>query len=141
MDYTVRLLQKEEFIEVIPLVKLLNPALQEEVLLARMEEMKKEKYECAAVFDGTEIIAVCGLWFNTRFYSGRQVEVDNVVVLEEYRSKKIGRLLMDWVYAYAQDLGCNTVELNTYVSNPRSHKFYYNEGFVILGFHMQKKLN
>ena len=34
-----------------------------------------------------------------------------------------------------------TVELNTYVTNDRSHKFYFNQGYSILGYHFQKELN
>lgn len=34
-----------------------------------------------------------------------------------------------------------SAELNSYVGSPRAHKLYYNEGFQILGFHFQNKLN
>ncbi len=30
------------------------------------------------------------------------------------------------------------MELNTYTGNRKSHKFYYNEGFEIYGFHFIK---
>jgi hypothetical protein len=42
----------------------------------------------------------------------------------------------DW----ARQHKCQSVELNTYVQNPRSHKFYFNQGHSIIGYHFQKKL-
>jgi hypothetical protein len=47
---------------------------------------------------------------------------------------------MGWIHRYCKEKGCNSVELNTYVENHPSHKFYYNEGFQILGYHFLKKL-
>ncbi len=39
---------------------------------------------------------------------------------------------------WAKNNDCKTIELNTYVQNEKSHKFYFNQGFHILGFHFQK---
>ncbi|MHA7843570.1 MAG: GNAT family N-acetyltransferase [Winogradskyella sp.] len=58
----------------------------------------------------------------------------------EYRKKGLGKLFMGWIHRYCKEKGCNSVELNTYVENHPSHKFYYNEGFQILGYHFLKKL-
>jgi hypothetical protein len=33
-----------------------------------------------------------------------------------------------------------TIELHTYVTNHRSHKFYFYQDFKILGLHFQKRL-
>jgi GNAT superfamily N-acetyltransferase len=136
----IRFLDRHELPQVLPLVQKLNPGLDPGLLAQRLEEMTGTAYKCVAAFMGEKIIGICGLWESVRFYSGRQIEVDNVIVDEDYRSQQVGKKLMEWVYGYARETGCNTVELNTYVGNPRSHKFYYNEGFVILGFHMQKTL-
>lgn len=45
-----------------------------------------------------------------------------------------------WFMTRARERGCETSELNTYVNNHRSHKFYLNEGYVIKGYHFLKKL-
>jgi len=41
---------------------------------------------------------------------------------------------------YLKDKGCEATELNTFTGNRKSHKFYYNEGYEIYGFHMLKVL-
>lgn len=111
-----------------------------EVLLSRFKDMFTENYECVGVFDNNELIGICGLWFMTRHYSGKSVEVDHVYLNETYRGKGLGKLFFDWIYNYLKNKGKETIELNTYVTNHPSHKFYYNEGFKILGYHFLKKL-
>ena len=133
-----RLIPKAEMDVILPLVQLLNPTLSPELLQSRLNEMKSQDFECAGVYEGEKLIAVAGLWLNTRFYSGKTLEPDNVVIHPDYRSKGVGKLLMDWIYAYASRLGCETVELNAYVTNERAHKFWFNQGFKVLGFHFQK---
>jgi GNAT superfamily N-acetyltransferase len=141
MPFVFKIIDKENINSVIPLVKKLNrDKLSEEVLEQRFSEMITQNYECAGVFDGDRLIGVSGLWFCTRHYAGRSVEVDHVIIEEAYRGKGLGQEFFNWIYDYALKKGCETAELNTYVGNAPSHKFYYNEDFRILGFHFLKKL-
>jgi len=99
-----------------------------------------ENYHCFGFYDGEKLVGLSSGWITVRLYSGKQLEVDNVIIHTDERSKGYGkvflRLLEDW--AITND--CQTIELNTYVGNSRSHKFYFNEGYTILGFHFQKHL-
>jgi GNAT superfamily N-acetyltransferase len=72
----------------------------------------------------------------TRHYIGKTVEADHVVIDERFRSQRLGKKLFDWIHEYKQSKGCGAIELNTYVENRKSHKFYYNLGYEIYGFHM-----
>ncbi len=136
----IKIIKPENILSILPLVKLLNEETSETVLQERILEMTQQNYECVGVYDGEKLIGISGLWFQTRHYSGRSVEPDHVVIDPAYRSKGIGKLLFEWIDDYAKSKGCETVELNTYVQNTASHKFYYNEGYKILGFHFLKKL-
>lgn len=137
---TLKLLEKDNFDLILPLVSDLNPGLSEDLLKERLQEMSSQNYQCLIATEGDTVVGVCGFWITTRFYCGKQVEVDNVVVSESMRSKGLGKQMMQWIYDYGRSIGCKTCELNTYVTNSPSHKFYYNEGFAILGFHMQKEI-
>ena len=135
---TCRILDQGEYDLILPLAHLLNEEAPISLLKERLGEMMNQGYQCLAAFDGEEIVGICGMWITTRFYCGKQVEVDNVVVVRSYRSKGIGKIMMNWVYDYAASIGCATCELNAYVSNGGAHRFYFKEGFDILGFHFQK---
>ena len=114
--------------------------IEKTVLESRLKDMFTENYECIGFFDEDELIGICGLWYMTRHYSGKSVELDHVFVYESHRNKGIGKLFFNWLYGYLKDKKQETIELNTYVTNHPSHKFYYNEGFKILGYHFLKKL-
>ncbi len=86
------------------------------------------------------VFGVTGLWFCTRHYSGKSVELDHVIIDENYRNKGLGKEFMIWIENYVKDKGYEAIELNTYVQNHPSHKFYYNLGFDILGYHFLKNI-
>ncbi len=141
MSYEFRIIPNDDLDQIIPLVYELNDAeVSEELLSSRFNEMKHQNYECAAVFNGDDLIGVTGMWFCTRHYVGKSVELDHVYIKPEYRGNGVGKQFMAWVEDYVKKQGCKSIELNTYVQNYPSHKFYYNEGFDILGYHFLKKL-
>ncbi|NNC49768.1 MAG: GNAT family N-acetyltransferase [Flaviramulus sp.] len=141
MPIIYKILEKEKINLVIPLVQKLNGnKVTDEVMESRFAEMITQNYECAVIYDNATLIGVCGLWFCTRHYSGKSVEPDHVFIDEEYRNKGLGKQFFKWIYSYVKTKNCEAMELNTYVNNPPSHKFYFNEGFEILGYHFLKKL-
>ncbi|WP_283636025.1 GNAT family N-acetyltransferase [Aquaticitalea lipolytica] len=141
MPFTFKIIDKTEINSIIPLIqKLTNNKNSDELLKQRFAEMVTQNYECAVIYDGNKLIGVTGLWYCTRHYSGRSVEVDHVYIDDSYRSKGLGKQFFNWLYEYVKQKGYETMELNTYVQNYPSHKFYYNEGFQILGYHFLKKL-
>ena len=141
MSITFKIIEKENMNNVIPLVeKLNNNKISGSLLKQRFSEMITQNYECAGAYDGGLLIGICGLWFCTRHYAGKTVEFDHVYIADDYRGKGVGKQFFKWIYDYVLKKGCLSAELNTYVSNHSSHKFYYNEGFKILGYHFFKEL-
>ena len=141
MPFTFKIIEKSNINSVIPLMqKLTQNKYPDEILKERFAEMVNQNYECAGVYDGDKIIGISGMWFCTRHYAGKSIEVDHVYIDDGYRSQGLGKQFLAWIYDYAKSKGCRSIELNTYVQNYPSHKFYYNEGFEILGYHFAKKL-
>lgn len=132
---------KEEIPQILPLIQqLMGNTFSNEILTQRFEEMFGQNYECFGIFLEEELVGVFGLWFMTRHYAGRSCEPDHIYLLEEHRNKGLGKKLFEFIYKYAEEKACETSELNSYVSNYRSHKFYLNEGYEIKGYHFLKKL-
>lgn len=113
-----------------------------------VDELKKHftemftynNYHCFVLEDNGKIIAITSGWETVRLYCGKQLEVDNVLVDPTIQSKGIGSFFFEKIDEWAKQRNFDTIELNTYVENYRSHKFYFNKGYKILGFHFQKKL-
>ena len=141
MPFQFKIIDKQDINLVIPLVQKLNGnQVSDAVLKQRFSEMFAQNYECAGIFDEEKLVGISGLWYCTRHYSGKSVEPDHVFIDDDYRGKGLGKQFFEWIYNYVKLKGYESVELNTYVNNYPSHKFYYNEGSEILGYHFFKKL-
>ena len=139
MNIHYKSIEKSNILTIIPLLQKVNTTTPKEILERRVVEMiELPNYECVGVYDNNKLIGVSGLWYSIRHYIGKSVEPDHVVIDETYRGKNIGKQFFNWIYEYTKEKGCEAIELNTYTGNRKSHKFYYNEGFEIYGFHFVK---
>lgn len=141
MKVQLEVIPKKELSSIVPLLAMLNEyKISEAILKERVAEMAIQQYDCIGIFHEQQLIGICGIWFQTRHYAGKSMEIDHVIIKEEFRNKGIGERLMKFVYEIADQRNCQWVELNTYVHNFASHKFYYNQGFVAKGYHFVKPL-
>ncbi|MBI3133208.1 MAG: GNAT family N-acetyltransferase [Bacteroidetes bacterium] len=124
--------------QIMPLLTQVNLKTPPAVLEARLQEMVQQNYKCLGIYDNGKLIGICGLWFMTRHYCGKSIEPDHVMIDPAYQGKGVGKKLFEWIFAYAKANGIEATELNTYVNNSGSHKFYFNLGYVIKGFHFVK---
>ncbi|WP_233899797.1 GNAT family N-acetyltransferase [Tenacibaculum piscium] len=139
MNINFRIIPTKEILTILPLLKKANTKTPHDILKERVLEMANyPTYECVGLFDADLLIGICGLWYSTRHYIGKSVEPDHVFIDETYRGKNLGKQFFNWIYDYTKQKGCEVMELNTYTANRKSHKFYYNEGFEIYGFHFLK---
>ncbi len=136
-----RIIGKNDILNIVPLLqKLGNFSVSEELIKERLLEMVEQNYECLGIFDSEKLIGTCGMWFQTRHYAGRNLEMDHVIIDDAYRNLGIGKMLIQFVSDYAEKKSCNWIELNSYVHNFPSHKFFYSQGFVAKGYHFVKEL-
>jgi len=139
MNIEIHPIAKENILEIIPLLQKVNTKTPLALLKTRVLEMSTyPNYECIGVFADKKLIGISGLWYSLRHYIGKSVEPDHVIIDEAFRGQDLGKQLFNWIYEYTTSKGCEAVELNTYTGNTKSHKFYYNEGFDIYGFHFLK---
>ncbi|WP_244526747.1 GNAT family N-acetyltransferase [Pseudozobellia thermophila] len=131
-----------EMERILPLVYELNKGkFSVSVLKSRLKPMlSMGGYQCLGVYDNERLIGCCGIWLLHKLYKGKHLELDNVFVREEYRSRGIGRRMMEWLDDYAKSRDCNSIELNSYVNNEKGVEFWKRHGFEPLGFHMIKNL-
>ncbi len=141
MELAFNKILKKDLDKIIPFVMELGDYQADEALLrVRFGEMLTQNYECFGVFLEDEIIGVFGLWFMTRHYAGKSCEPDHLYLKPEYQNRGFGKEILEFIFRYSRERGCETSELNAYVQNFRSHKFYLNHGYKIKGYHFLKKL-
>ncbi len=136
-----RFLEKHELPDILPLVQLLNPKLEAEVLSERLQVMFGQGYQCVGIFVNHKLAGVAGLWSLCKLYVGKHIEPDNVIIHPDYRGKGLGKRLFEFIDQYAKEAGFEALELNCYVNNSEAHKFWMNEGYRVLGFHFQKRIH
>ena len=134
------LLTTTEMLSHISILQQLQTTLTLEEYKTMLPDMLKNGYGQVAVFDREKCIGISGYWINTKLYSGKYLEMDNVVIDENYRSKGIGKLLCDWCINKAKENNCKKVMLDAYLENEKAHKFYEREGFIKKGYHFIKTI-
>ncbi|MES2477590.1 MAG: GNAT family N-acetyltransferase [Bacteroidota bacterium] len=73
-------------------------------------------------------------------YSRSYVLVDQILVLEQYRTKGIGKLLLEATFSFAQSKKINLVELNHWSRNDAARRFFNKSGFNYYNEKMWKLL-
>ena len=126
---------KQEMMDNINVLNAIYPSLTVEEYDRELDQMLQHNYGQVAVFDDEICIGISGFWIGTKLWCGKYLELDNIVVLEKYRSKGIGKLLFDFLYKKAVDHDCTMLSLDSYTHNFKAHKFFYNQGFSPKGFH------
>ena len=133
---TVReLVDKQEMINNISVLQVLYPSLTLAEYDAELDQMLPHNYGQVGVFDGEICLGISGFWIGTKLWCGKYLELDNIVVVEKYRSQGIGKLIFDFLHKKAIEHDCTMLSLDSYTSNFKAHKFFYNEGYSPKGFH------
>ncbi|MBP6654051.1 MAG: GNAT family N-acetyltransferase [Propionivibrio sp.] len=107
---------------------------------ARLQVIFAAGARMALVVDADSVCSVA-LWRvveNT--YEGRRLYVDDLVSDETRRSSGAGKMLLDWLQAKAESLGCDVLALDSGVQRDRAHRFYFREGMHISSFCFRKVL-
>lgn len=132
---------KEEMLANLSLLNEVYPSLTFEEYSNELDMMLSNNYSQLAVYEGNECVGLTGLWFGSKLWCGKYIELDNVVVAEKHRSKGIGNLIFEKANELAIEFGATMLALDSYTTNFKAHKFFYNEGYAPKGFHFVKLLD
>ena len=139
-DFTLAKIPNENILSIIPLLKDLDPSVPEELLEPRLLEMIQQGYICIGAWnEQKELVGCCGIWIFTRYYCGKMVEPDNMIVSPKYQGHGLGQKMLNWVLEYGRSQGCDVSELNCYTGNHLGQKFWTKNDYRLIGFHYQKK--
>ena len=135
------LVTKNSMIEAFPLIHQMYKKMNYENFEINLDEMiLRNDYKMVAGFYNEKMIAVSGYWIAKMLYCGRYLQASNLVVDEEFRSRGIGKQILNYLENKARNLGCDKMVLDSYTENKKSHSLYFGEDFYIRGFHFMKDL-
>ena len=135
------LVDKAEMLKYLPVLNELYPSLTAEEYSCELDEMIPCRYGQVAAFEEDECVAICGFWIGNKLWIGKYLELDNIVVRASHRSQGVGKLMFDFLERKALEQQCKMLSLDSYTSNFKAHKFFYNEGYAPKGFHFVKLLD
>jgi ribosomal protein S18 acetylase RimI-like enzyme len=141
MQQVIELGTKTEMMEQFPLIQQLYPDYTLEKYGNLLAAMLPNNYKQIIVVENGITIGLAGFWIGTKLWSGKYLEMDNVVVHEDFRSNGIGSIMTNYLNQKAIDEDCKMIVLDAFSTNFGAHKFYMNHGFVPKGFHFIKFLN
>ena len=124
-----------------PALKELRPHLHNEAsYLAIMQQMIKEGVKVLMVEDGGKVPSVACFRVNLYLYRGKNLYIDDLSTLPEYRGKGYAGKLLDYIKEYAISLGCDTIDLDSGHHRHDAHRLYLNKGFAISSHHFKMNL-
>ncbi len=134
----IRELTRAEIPSIFSLVQMNNPKMTKATFSKRLKDMIHLGYHAVAAFDEGKMVGVSGFWLRSRFWCGRQLDIDNFFVDPTYRGHGLGKKLVQWLEKRAIDEKCELIVLDTYADYFLAQRFYHREGFVCTGYHMTK---
>jgi GNAT superfamily N-acetyltransferase len=135
------LTEKLQMLAHLDVLQELYPSLTYEQYNQELELMLPHNYGQLAVYEESRCIAICGFWIGNKLWIGKYLELDNIVVCAGHRSKGVGDLIFTTLEQKGKEEQCNMLALDSYTTNFKAHKFFYNQGFAPKGFHFIKLLN
>ena len=140
MSQLIELGTKAEMLEQLPIIQQLYPDYTLEIYGNLLDKMIPHNYKQLIVVENGITMGLAGFWIGTKLWCGKYLEMDNVVVHEDFRSKGIGSIMTNYLNQKAIDEDCNMIALDAYTTNFGAQKFSMNHGFVPKGFHFVKYL-
>ncbi|MFT5704005.1 MAG: GNAT superfamily N-acetyltransferase [Rickettsiales bacterium] len=132
---------KKEIALSFPILTQHHQYINKEDFLKYIDEILEEKnYQMIGAYIEGELVGISGYWILTRFYSGKYVQVGNMVVNKNHRNLGIGKNLLQFIENEGKKQGCQHFILDSRMDNKKSHEFYLREGFEIMGYHFMKDI-
>ncbi|MDN4605928.1 GNAT family N-acetyltransferase [Sporosarcina highlanderae] len=90
------------------------------------------KEDKAIVFIAKDEDTVIGfIWCYPRvFYDEHRIFINSLIVSKEYRSKNVGKDLVESVECYTRDSGYAAIDVSAAAFNTGALRFYRNNGFI-----------
>ena len=88
-------------------------------------------YHSFIILHNNEACGLIGISIADLMHHERPVaEIQEFIVFENFRNQKIGEQILSKALVFAQELGCEQVELSSRLKREAAHRFYLNNGLL-----------
>lgn len=108
------------------------------VELVRLQQA--EGYRLAFLEVEGRVVTVAGFRVYHMLWSGKTLYIDDLSTDEAARSRGYGERMLEWLMAYAREMGCVTFSLDSGTWRTEAHAFYFRHGMRVKSFHFQMEL-
>ena len=109
----------------------LRPQLEDEQdLIRRVRRMQGQEYRLLAAWQAGRVLALAGYRLQENLVYGRYLYVDDLVVTQDGRGKRLGARLLRHLRTSAREAGCKELVLDTALSNALAQRFYFRQGLL-----------
>ena len=123
-----------------PVFRLLRPHLIENEFSVRMMEMFTEGYKVAYIEEDNLAVSAIGYRYMQKLHDGKQIYIDDLTTLEEYRGRGYAGKLLEFVFMEAAAMGYDCVTLDSGPQRHHAHRLYLNKGVIIGSLHFTRTL-
>lgn len=118
----------EEIIACFGVMSELRPHLSLDNFVPLVNRMRQNHGYELVYLEDKGIKAVAGMRIAEWLYTGKYLEIEDLITTAEERSKGYGAMLFDWITAYARDENCNQLRLVSGTQRTDAHRFYLDKG-------------
>ncbi|OGM13037.1 hypothetical protein A3A76_01895 [Candidatus Woesebacteria bacterium RIFCSPLOWO2_01_FULL_39_23] len=119
----------------------LNWSASEEGIKSYQEIVGGDNRKCYIAYLNNEPIGFVALSIKDFGYrKSKYIEIEKMGVDQEFRSKGIGKMLMDESIRWAKEQKATKLYVSAYWGNKRARDFYKKNGFYESGVEMDKKI-
>jgi GNAT superfamily N-acetyltransferase len=119
---------QQEIIACFAVVSELRPHLSLEGFISLVERMRENHGYELAYLEDDGIKAVAGIRMAEWLYTGKYLEIEDLITTAAERSRGYGAMLFDWIANYARAKGCIQLRLVSGTQRIDAHRFYLNKG-------------
>ena len=129
------LAKNSDYESVLEVLLQLRPNYDLDTLAAQLEKQQSNGYQVVYVKSSEGVLAAAGFSVGEKLAWGKHIYIEDLVTNAQFRSRGVGKFIMDWFKAYALESGCEQIHLDSGVQRFSAHKFYLREGFNIASHH------
>jgi GNAT superfamily N-acetyltransferase len=118
----------------------LRPHLKRKDLVDLYTRSKAEGFTIIFIEEKGRAVAFSGYRYQTMFYSGYTLYIDDLCTLPEQRGKGHAGALIDYIFEEAKSKGCDAVTLDSGYQRHKAHQLYLNKGFILASHHFHYKI-